>query len=179
MLVFPLSNLRGKKIVILLEEGVNDIEFIYPKLFFKLSGADLKVAANNKNKYKGEYFLKFRPDIIIRNLNPEEIDVLIIPGGEAPKNFCRDDTILKIVKILNEKDKIIAAICHGPQVLISAQIIKDKKITAYRSVKEEIQLAGGKYVNKKVVVDGNLITSRHPGDLPAFCKTIAYLLKIK
>ena len=177
--LFPISNLKGKKIIILLEEGVNDIEFIYPKIFFKISGADVKIVAPTKNKYRGEYFLKFKPDTVINYLNLIEIDALIIPGGKAPEKFKRDSRILEIVQELNNKNKIIAAICHGPLVLISAQIAKGKKITGYHTLKDEILLDGGKYVNRKVVVDGNIITSRHPGDLRIFCKTIAYFLKRK
>lgn len=176
-LIFPISNLEDKKILILLEEGVNDIEFIYTKIFFKLCGADVKVIASSKKRYKGEYFFSFSPDAGIFYPDLEKIDALIIPGGKAPEKFRRDSKILEIVRILNEKGKIIAAICHGVEVLISAQIIKSRRIAAYKTLKDEIFLSGGKYVNRKVVVDGNLITSRHTEDLRAFCKTIAYFLK--
>jgi len=103
---------------------------------------------------------------------------VIIPGGvQAPDRLRRHKEILDFVRRMSEKDKLVAAICHGAWVLISAGITKGRRMTCFFSIKDDLVNAGAKYVDEPVVVDGRLITSRQPGDLPEFCKAIIRLLQ--
>jgi len=110
-------------------------------------------------------------------VNPENYDLLILPGGKAPEDLRKDPHVLEIVKAFYSSGKPIGAICHGPQILISAGLLKDKKATSYKSVAKELKEAGAKYEDKEVVIDGNIVTSRMPSDLPYFMKTLLGLIK--
>jgi protease I len=116
------------------------------------------------------------------DLSPEEVkiedyDALIIPGGRAPDRMRINKSLVKIVKDAYNKGKVIAAVCHGPQMLIEADLLRGKKATCYRSVVTDLKNAGANYVDAPVVVDGKIVTSRFPDDLPIFCQETIKLLK--
>lgn len=100
----------------------------------------------------------------------DDYDAVFVPGGRAPDRMRMNEGLVKIVKDAFKKGKVIAAICHGPQLLIEAEIVKDKRMTCYRSVATDLKNAGAIYLDKSVVVDGKLVTSRFPADLPDFCR---------
>ena len=117
---------------------------------------------------------------VVRNLeqvDPDEIDALVIPGGYSPDALRTRREVVEFVRRLHEKGKVIAAICHGPQVLISAGIVKGRRVTAYRAVRDDLVNAGAVFVDEPVVVDGNIITARVPDDLPEFCRAIIEALE--
>jgi protease I len=97
---------------------------------------------------------------------------VIVPGGYAPDRLRRYQEVLDFVREAYDKGRIVASICHGPWVLISAGILKGKEVTCFKAIKDDVMNAGGNYVDREVVIDDNLITSRYPDDLPAFCKEI-------
>ena len=116
------------------------------------------------------------------NLSPAEVNVddyeaVIIPGGKAPDRMRINEGLVRIVKEAYEKGKIIAAICHGPQMLIEADILRGKKATCWKSVATDLKNAGATFIDAPVVVDGNIVTSRFPADLPKFCQETIKLLK--
>lgn len=165
-------DLKGKKIAIFIEKLYEDLEFWYPKLRMKEAGAEVVVIGPKKDTYKGKNGLEASADQSIVAVKPEEFHALIMPGGYSPDHMRRTPEMVDFVKKMYDEGKPIAAICHAPWMLASAGILKGKKATSYFSIKDDIKNAGAEWIDKEVVVDGNIITSRNPDDLPAFCKAI-------
>lgn len=113
------------------------------------------------------------------DVNIDDYVAIVIPGGRAPDRMRTSKGMVDLAKEASQKGKVIAAICHGPQLLIEAGVLKGKKATCYVSVSTDLKNAGGIYLNKSVVVDGNLVTSRFPADLPDFCRETLKLLETK
>ncbi len=109
-------------------------------------------------------------DKTLEEINPDDYDLLVLPGGKAPEKVRKEPKALEIARSFFKHNKPVAAICHGPQTLISAGLMKGKRATCYKSVAPELKEAGAFYEDKEVVVDGNLVTSRQPSDLPAFMR---------
>lgn len=149
-----------------------DLELHYPYLRLIEEGAEIKVLAAKKEVVKGKHGLSIEADMSMDEANPKDFDCVIIPGGWAPDRLRRDPRVLNFVKSIYEQGKIVAAICHGPQVLISAGILKGKRATCVSAIKDDMINAGAKYEDSPVVRDGNIITSRVPSDLPLFCREI-------
>jgi len=167
-----LEELKGKRIAILVADGFEDLEFFYPLLRFTEAGAEVLTAGLSRKTVRGKHGIEFTPGLTVRDLISERIDCLIIPGGKAPEKLREDGDVLELVRESDRKGVLMAAICHGPQVIVSAGIARGRKLTAYTAVKDEIVEAGGDFDNVQVREDGNLITSRFPEDLPAFSKAI-------
>jgi protease I len=166
-----------KRILIFVENGVEDSEFIYPFYRFQEESYKIDVVAPKSNEaYLGEHGVPFTSNISPRQVNLEEYDAIVIPGGRAPDNMRINRELVNIVTEANNKGKVIAAICHGPQMLIEAGIVKGKKATSWSSIRTDLKNAGAKVVDQATVVDGNLVTSRAPSDLPQFCKATINLL---
>ncbi len=166
-----------KKMLILLENGVEDSEFIYPYYRFQEAGYKMDIVAP---KAKKEYIGK-RGGTFISEFSPNEIeldlyDAVIIPGGQAPDKMRIHQDMVDIIKSANGKGKVIAAICHGPQMLIEADIVKGKLVTSWPSVRTDLKNSGARVVDEASVVDGNIVTSRSPSDLPEFCRSVLNLL---
>ena len=161
------------RVLTLLEDGYIDYEFTGPAKVLKRAGHEVVVASSEKNKeLESKQGSKVLSDLSYNEVRPEEFDALFLPGGRSPEKVRKDQKALEITKTFFNLNKLIAAICHGPQILASAGILKGKTITCWPAVIEEIETAGAKYVNQEVVIDDNLITSRNPGDVPAFSKAI-------
>ena len=166
-----------KKILILLENGVEDSEFIYPYYRFQEEGYKMDIVAPKaKKEYIGKRGVTFTSEFSPREVNLDNYEAVIVPGGQAPDRMRIHPDMVDIVREANSKGKIIAAICHGPQMLIEADIVRGKTATSWPSVRTDLKNAGAKVVNKAAVVDGNLVTSRSPDDLPDFCKATLNLL---
>lgn len=168
------------KVLIMVDEGVEDAEFLYPYYRFQEEGYKVDVVASKaKETYFGKHGVPIKPNLSPKEVNITEYDALIIPGGRAPDRMRINESLVKIVKDAYEKGKIIAAICHGPQMLIEANVLHGRKATCWKSVATDLKNAGATFVNASVVVDGNLVTSRFPGDLPKFChETLKLLSKV-
>jgi protease I len=174
----PWEGVSMRKVLIMVENGVEDTEFLYPYYRFQEEGYKVDVVAPKaKETYVGKHGVPIRPDFSPEEVNIEEYDALIIPGGKAPDRMRINEGLVKIVKEAYEKGKVIAAICHGPQMLIEADILRGKRATCWKSVTTDLKNAGAIFVDAPVVVDGNLVTSRFPPDLPQFCKETLKLLK--
>lgn len=169
-----------KKVLIMVDEGVEESEFIYP--YYRLQEEGYKVvvcASRAKETYVGKHGIPFRSEISPKDVKIEEYEAFIIPGGRAPDRMRVNADLVKILREAYEKGKVIAAICHGPQMLIEAEILRGKKATCWKSVATDLKNAGAVFIDAPVVVDGNIVTSRMPADLPNFCKEIIKLLKIE
>jgi protease I len=163
---------KMKKMLILLEKGVEDSEFIYPYYRFQEEGYKIDVVAPKaKREYIGKRGVTFTSEFSPNEVDLDNYEAVIIPGGQAPDRMRIHPDMVEIVREANAKGKIIAAICHGPQMLIEADIVRGKKATSWPSVRTDLKNAGAKVVDEAAVVDGNIVTSRSPDDLPAFCKT--------
>ena len=167
-----------KKIVILVERLYEDLEVWYPKIFFEAKGAEVVIAGETKKVYHGKNGYPIKTNETFDRLDPKHFDAVIIPGGFAPDYLRRHKAVLDFVKDMDKAKKTVAAICHGGWVLISAKIIKGRKVSFYYAIRDDILNAGAKDENKVVSIDKNLITSRAPADLPFFCKAIADSIKL-
>lgn len=168
----------AKKLLLLIENEFRDEEVIYPYYRFKEAGYDVKVVGPEADKeYKGKFGVVFKSDISASQVGLDDVVALIIPGGNAPDKMRIQKNMVDLVKRASRLQKIIAAICHGGWMLVEADIISGKKVTGYRSIATDLKNAGGEYLDKEVVVDGNLVTSRIPADLPAFCRSILELIE--
>jgi protease I len=167
-----------KRVLLFVENGFEDRELMYP--YYRLQEAGYKVdvvGPRAKVIYKGEYGLSMKSDFSPRDVNIDEYAAIIIPSGRAPDRMRTNKGLVSLAKEAFQRGKVIAAICHGPQLLIEAGVVKGKKATSYVSVSTDLKNAGGIYLNKSVVVDGNLVTSRFPADLPDFCRETLRLLE--
>lgn len=170
--------LSNKKVVSFVYDGFEDLEFWYPILRLKEEGIDVVVAGvKNQQNYVGKYGVPAKSNCSFSDINPADYDGLLIPGGWAPDKLRRFPEVLKIVKEMNSQNKIIGQICHAGWVTISAKILKDKKVTSTPGIKDDMENAGGIWLDEPVVADGNLVSSRRPADLPIYMEKYIELLK--
>ncbi|MGM0510970.1 MAG: type 1 glutamine amidotransferase domain-containing protein [Thermoplasmatota archaeon] len=164
--------------IVLLENGFQEAELIYPYYRMQEAGYEVDLVSNEEGEvYEGEYGYKFRSDEAAEKVDPSEYEFLIIPGGRGPDRMRIKEDIVALVKNAVKNDLVIGAICHGAQILIEADVVKGKRATCWKSVGTDLENAGANYVDEEVVVDGNLVTSRMPPDLPAFTREILKLLE--
>jgi len=166
-----------KKVAILLENFVEEVEFIYPFYRLKEEHFMVDVLAPKQGEFRGKNGLTFIANKIIEPDMAAIYDGVFIPGGYAPDRFRRDKETLGFVRNMYEQNKIIGAICHGPWLLISAGLVKGKKITGFFSIKDDLKNAGAIYTGNPVEVDGNIITGTDPKAMPEMVKT--FIEKIK
>ena len=174
------SPLKGKRVAVLAENMYEDLELWYPLIRLREAGAEVLVVAPTAGAtYKSKHGLEVKADLAAEAAKAKQFDAVVIPGGFAPDYMRRTEAMVKFVKDANDEGKIVAAICHAGSMLVSAKVLRGKTVTCYKSIKDDVINAGGKYVDKAVVRDGDLITSRVPDDLPAFCSEIIDSLKAK
>jgi protease I len=169
--------LKGKKVAVLAEEMYQEMELWVPYYRLKEEGADAKIVAPEKKQYKSKFGYPVNADVAAADVSAQDFDGVVIPGGYAPDMLRRYPAILKLVKDCFDQGKPVAAICHAGWVPASAGILKGKQATCFFAIKDDLINAGAKYVDEEVVVDGNLITSRTPADLPAFCRELVKALE--
>ncbi|MFX1324573.1 MAG: type 1 glutamine amidotransferase domain-containing protein [Promethearchaeota archaeon] len=167
-----------KKIAFLATDGYEDLELHYPRIRLIEAGFDTELISLHRREIIGKHGYPIKPDKLIREANPDDYDGVIIPGGtKNPDYLRRDKDILDFVKKVDEKGKLVGAICHAGWVLISAKVIKNRKATSYFAIRDDMINAGAKFEDSSVVIDENLITSRMPDDLPDFMKAVLGFLK--
>lgn len=166
------------KVAVLIEEHYQTLELWYPYLRLREDGIQtVLVGPGRQKEYTSKEGYPAEEELHIKDADIPEFDAVIIPGGYAPDVLRRDSNINNFVKEMFEAGKLVAAICHAGSVLVSAGILAGKKATCFYAIKDDVVNAGARYVDEEVVVDGNLITSRSPYDLPAFCREIIKFLK--
>ena len=171
--------LNGKRIAILAEEDFEDSELIEPLRAMKNAGVKvLIVGSGSQESYRGKRgSATVRVDATADNVKAEDFDAIIVPGGYAPDKMRLHQSMIDLVRKAHDSGKIIAAICHGPQLLISAEIVRGHPVTSWPSIAVDLRNAGADWVDAPVVQDGNLITSRKPADLPTYNKAIIEALR--
>ena len=166
-------DLTGKKIAILATDGFEQDELLSPMEALKTAHADVKVVSLNENEIRGwksaEWGKKVKVDVVLSDAQERDFDALVLPGGVMnPDHLRREPAAVEFVKSFFNAGKPVAAICHGPQILIEADVLEGRKLTSFESIKTDLKNAGANWVDEEVVVDKGLITSRTPDDLPAF-----------
>ena len=165
-------SLRGKRVAILVEDLYQDQEVWYPYYRLKEAGVEVVLVGTGKKEYKGKYGYPAAPETTIEQVSAAAFDGVIVPGGYAPDLLRRYPAVIRFVSEAHRQGKVIGAICHAGWVLCSAGVFRGKTATCFSAIKDDIVNAGATYVDREVVRDGNLITSRQPDDLPAFVRTI-------
>jgi protease I len=167
------KRLQGKRVAVFAEDLYEDLELWYPLLRLREEGANVVVVGpGGAAEHHGKYGYPVAVDQAIRDVKAENFDALVIPGGYAPDRMRRHPAMVALVRDLAQQGKIVAAICHGPWMLASAEVVAGKTVTGFSAIKDDLVHAGATYRDAEVVVDGNLITSRQPADLPAFMEAI-------
>ena len=166
----------AKKIAMVIANNFEDIEATSPKAYLEAKGAKVTVIGIDSNVATGKKGATLTPDTTFAELGKdgiEQFDALVIPGGGAPENLRIDDAAVDFARKFVESGKPVASICHGPQLLISAGVLKGRTTTSVNKIRDDVKNAGGKYVDEPVAVDGNLISSRTPADLDQFNAAVA------
>lgn len=169
--------MQGKSIAVLLESLYEDLEFWYPYYRFQEAGAEVTAIAPRAVEYKSKSGYPARADLAVTEARPDQYDAVIIPGGYSPDHMRRSPELVAFLKEAYEQGKVVAAICHGPWMLASIGAIKGREVTAFFSIRDDLVNAGANFVDRAVVRDGNIITSRTPRDLPHFCREIISALR--
>jgi protease I len=175
------SQLNGRKVAFLATDGVEQVELTAPWNALKQAGADVVLVSDKPGEIQsvnhGEKGEKYRVDLDGTKGNARDFDALVLPGGVAnPDKLRTNKDAVALVRGFMELDKPVAAICHGPWLLVEADAVRGRTITSWPSLETDIKNAGGAWVDKQVQLDQKLLTSRKPDDLPAFCARLVELL---
>jgi protease I len=168
--------LKGKRVALLVANLYEDTELWVPYYRLIEEGAQVDIVAARKGTYTSKHGYRAEAKVEAKQARAEDYDAVVIPGGYAPDHMRRTAELVSFVRSVHEAGKVVAAICHAGWVLISAGILKGKTVTSFFAIKDDMVNAGALWVDKEVVVDGNLITSRVPSDLPAFCRELVRAL---
>ncbi len=167
------KKLDGKKILMFVDDTYEDLELWYPKLRLIEEGATVTVAGPDAHKiYEGKNGYPCKPDISYRDVEEKDFDGLVIPGGFAPDKLRRIPKVLELTKQFHDNRKMVAHICHGGWIPISAKIMKGYNCTSTPGIKDDIENAGATWIDASLVIDRNMVSSRRPDDLPDFCQGI-------
>jgi len=170
-------NLKGKRVAILAENLYQEMELWVPYYRLKEEGVEVKVLGTGGAKsYTSKHGYPVSVDGQAEAVSAVEFDAVIIPGGYAPDLMRRSEPMVRLVREASQQGKLVAAICHAGWMLVSAGILKGRTATSFLSIKDYMVNAGASWVDREVVADGTLITSRRPDDLPAFCREIVTAL---
>jgi protease I len=172
-----MNKLNGKKIAILSTNGFEESELFEPKRILEENGAEIYVISTEKGKIKGwnhgNWSREIEVDVSLDEAKEADYDALVIPGGVInPDKLRRSQAAVDFVKQFFNNRKLVASICHGPQLLIEAEVVKGRTMTSFHSIKKDLVNAGSNWIDSEVVIDDGLITSRNPGDLEVFSQKI-------
>ena len=158
-------------------DNFEDMELFVPYYRLKEEGIEVVISSMNKGKIQGKHGYEIEVNKAFEEIDPKKYEILVLPGGKAPGAIRKDPAAVEIAGFFFEENKPVFAICHGPQLLITARLLKGRHATCYKSVAPEMKEAGALYEDREVVVDGNLVTSRQPSDLPAFMREMMKMIK--
>lgn len=160
-----------------IDEVYEDLELWYPKLRLEEAGYSTRMAAPSKDQVHGKHGYPARPDLLLSEARVADFEGLLIPGGFMPDKLRRDSRVLELTRGFHEAGKLVAFICHGGWIPISAKILRGRRVTGSRGIKDDLENAGGVWVDEPVVVDGNLVSSRTPADLAPFARAMVDFLE--
>jgi protease I len=165
------------RILAISADRFEDSELTQPVEAIEEAGFEVDIASLEAGIIKGKNGTQVEAALAVADADAADYDMLLLPGGKAPARLRESEQVLDLARAFADSDKPIAAICHGPQILISAGLAKGRSMTSYQSVADELKAAGAIYSDRELVTDRNLITSRQPGDLPVFIDTILEVLR--
>lgn len=165
------------KALIVSADGFEDSELVQPHEELAQAGIAVDIASLRKGPIKGKHGHVVQANLAVNEIDAKDYDALVLPGGKAPGKLRQNQAVLELTRQFMAAHKLVAAICHGPQILLSAGVLQGRTATCYKSVAGELRAAGVNYVDREVVVDANLITARQPSDLPAFIDAIVRALR--
>lgn len=165
-------SLDNRRIAILVEDLFEDLELFYPYYRLQEAGAEVTVLGTGKGIYQGKKGLSIKEDARVTESDPATFDAVVIPGGYAPDHMRRHTAMVDFVRQVHDTGRLVAFICHAGWLPISADIVRGRKATSFHSIRDDMRNAGADWIDEAVVRDGNLISSRVPEDLPAFCRTL-------
>lgn len=166
-------DLKGKRAAVLVEQQYQEMEVWYPVYRLREAGCQVTLVGPKAGEtYPSKLGYPAKADKAADQVSADNFDLLVIPGGYSPDYMRRCEAMVRLVSDMAEQGKPVAAICHGPWMLCSTQALKGRKATCFFAIKDDVINAGAKYVDEEVVIDGNIITSRKPDDLPAFLQAI-------
>lgn len=171
------NKLDGKRVAILATEGVEQVELTEPKKALEQAGAKTDVISPKDGKFKAwnlkDWGDEIKVDVSLKSADPNNYDALVLPGGVMnPDHLRQDPQAVQFVRAFFEAHKPVAAICHGPWMLVEANVVRGRKLTSWPSLQTDIRNAGGEWTDQQVVTDHGLVTSRKPDDIPAFNKKV-------
>lgn len=173
------SSLQGKRVAVLMTDGVEQVEYTAPREFLEQQGAQVTLVSPKPEGEPIQAFNHLSPgerfavELNVRDAQPQDFDALVLPGGVAnPDQLRLSQEAIAFIRDFARQDKPIAAICHGPWTLIDAGVAKGRRLTSWPSLQQDLRNAGAEWTDAPVVVDGHLVTSRKPDDIPAFDKAL-------
>jgi deglycase len=168
-----MADLKGKRVAMVLARNFEDVEATDPKAYLEKLGAKVTVIGVETGTIEGKKGASLEADSTFADASVDDFDAMVIPGGGSPEQLRIHDLPVAFTRAFVESGKPVAAICHGAQLLISANVLNGRTATCVKTIRDDVKNAGANYVDEALVVDGNLITSRVPGDLPQFNEAIA------
>lgn len=178
------TSLDGRRILIVATDGFEQSELMEPRRQLSDAGATITIASLEEGEIigwdKDDWGDNVPVDALVGDVSADDFDALVLPGGQINPDLLRvEDKVLSLIRAFDDAGKPLAAICHAPWLLIEAGLIRGRRATGYHSIRTDMANAGAEVADEQVVVDGNLITSRNPGDLDAFCEKIAELVSAR
>jgi protease I len=167
---------EGKRVLVFAEENYEDLELWYPKLRLIEAGVEVIVAGPREKVYKSKHGYPAETDGNVADFSAADFDGVVVPGGWCPDRLRRYSEVLTFTREIDEAGKVVAAVCHGGWVLVSADVLRGKRCTSVPAIKDDMKNAGAEWVDEPCVVDRNLVTAQVPKDLPAFCREILAVL---
>lgn len=166
--------LKDKKVMTVVDEEYNDLELWYPIFRLQEEGATVHIVGPEANKtYHGQAGIPATTDYAYSDVSADDYDGILVPGGWAPDKIRRYEEVLEIIRAMDKDEKVLGQICHAGWVLASAGVVKGKKVTSTPAIKDDMTNAGATWVDEETVVDGHIISSRRPTDMPSYVKAYA------
>ncbi|HEU0133569.1 MAG TPA: type 1 glutamine amidotransferase domain-containing protein [Allosphingosinicella sp.] len=171
-----MPNISEAKVLMIATDGYEDSELLEPRRILRERGAQVTLASLEKGEIEGDNGAKVEVDRLVADVNPDDFDLLVLPGGtKNPDKLRMDETVVATIRAFAGAGKPVAAICHGPWLLVEADLVRGRRVTSWPSIRTDLRNAGAEVVDEEAVTDGNLVTSRKPEDIPAFTEALIAL----
>jgi len=171
-----MTSIADAKILIIATDGFEDSELLEPRRILKARGADVTLASLERGEIKGDTEACVTVDRTIDEVDADDYDALVLPGGtKNPDKLRMDERVVATIRAFADAGKPVAAICHGPWLLVEADVVRGRTVTSWPSIRTDLRNAGAKVIDQEVVIDGNIVTSRKPEDIPAFTEALIVL----